>query len=191
MRIRDLSNGAEQTLNTIVQDIAYVHSWTPDGKFLITNVQEPKTLFDIYAQPVDGGDPAPLLTQSYDERSGDVSPNGRWMAYLSDESGRNELYVTNFPQAHSKIQISTEGAGWHCWSRDGKQLYFSNGDKLMATDIRNPETLELGSTALIATFNDEPLGFGNDGRLLVLKSVKGQQAEPLRIVTHFTETLGK
>jgi len=89
------------------------------------------------------------------------------------------------------MQISSEGGAWHTWSHDGKRLYFTNGNKLMATEIRNPDTMELGGTAVVTTLDTQPLGFSGDGRLLVLKSTNGQQAEPLRIVTHFPETLGK
>jgi eukaryotic-like serine/threonine-protein kinase len=191
MRIKTLATGEEQPITTRIQDIAYVHSWSPDGKYLIVSIQDPKTLFDIYAQPVDGGKPVPLLNQSYDERDGEVSPNGKWMAYISNESGRIEVYITDFPGAHSKMQVSSEGGFWHAWSHDGKSLYFANGKKLMVTEVRNPETMELGGTALVTTLDARPLGFGSDGRLLVLKSTNGQQAEPLRMVLHFPETLGK
>ncbi len=191
MRIKTLATGEEQPITSRIQDIAYVHSWSPDGKYLIVSIQDPKTLFDVYAQPVDGGKPIPLLNQSYDERDGEVSPNGRWMAYVSNESGRFEVYITDFPGAHSKMQVSSEGALWHGWSHDGKSLYFTNGKKLMVTEIRNPETMELGGTALVTTLDARPLGFGSDGRLLVLKSTNGQQAEPLRMVLHFPESLGK
>ncbi|MFZ0804372.1 MAG: hypothetical protein WAN70_19560, partial [Terriglobales bacterium] len=191
MRIKTLATGEERPMTSQIQDIAYIHSWTPDGKYLIVSVQDPKTLFDIYAQPVEGGKPIPLLTQSYDERDGEVSPNGKWMAYISNESGRIEVYITDFPGAHSKMQVSSEGAFWHAWSHDGKRLYFANGKKLMATEIRNPETMELGGTAMVTMLDAQPLAFGKDGRLLVLKSANGQQTEPLRMVLHFPESLGK
>jgi len=191
MRIRTLATGAEQVIASEIQDVAYVHSWSPDGKYLVISVQDPKTLFDVYIQPTDGGKPIPLLTQPYGERDGMVSPNGKWMSYLSDESGRLELYATDFPGAHAKMQVSSEGAFWHVWSHDGKRLYFANGKKLMATEIRNPETMELGGTALVTTLDGQPLGFGSDGRLLVLNPANGQQTEPLRMVLHFPESLGK
>ncbi len=191
MRIKTLATGEERPMTSQIQDIAYIHSWSPDGKYLIVSIQDPKTLFDIYAQPVDGSKPIPLLTQSYDERDGEVSPNGKWMAYISNESGRIEVYITDFPGAHSKLQVSSEGAFWHAWSHDGKRLYFANGKKLMATEIRNPETMELGGTAMVTMLDAQPLAFGNDGRLLVLKSANGQQTEPLRMVLHFPESLGK
>lgn len=191
MKIKTLATGSEQPIASEIQDIAYVSSWSPDGKYLLVNVQDPKTLFDVYAQPVDGGKPLPLLTQNYNERSGVVSPNGKWMTYISDESGRLELYMTDFPGAHSKMQITSQGASWYTWSHDGKRLYFANSGKVSAVEIRNPETMEIGGTEVITTIDSEPLGFGNDGRLLVLKSTKGQQSEPLRLVLHFAEALGK
>jgi Tol biopolymer transport system component len=191
MRIKTLATGEEKAIASQIQDIAYVHSWSPDGKYLIISVQDPKTLFDVYAQPADGSTPMPLLNKSYDERDGEVSPNGKWLAYISNESGRSEVYITDFPGAHSKMQVSSEGGFWHAWSHDGKSLYFANGKKLMVTEIRNPETMELGGTALVTTLDAQPLGFGRDGRLLVLKSTNGQQAEPLRMLLHFPETLGK
>jgi Tol biopolymer transport system component len=77
MKIRTLATGSEQPITSTIQDIAYVTSWSPDGKYLLVNVQDPKTLFDIYAQPADGSKPLPLLTQSYNERNGEVYPNGR------------------------------------------------------------------------------------------------------------------
>jgi Tol biopolymer transport system component len=155
------------------------------------NAQDPKTLLDIYVLPLEGGKAIPLLHQSYDERDGDVSPNGKWMAYESDESGRFELYVTDFPGVHSKVQVSSDGTFWHQWSRDGKRLYSASGKKLLATEIRNPDKLELGSTTTLAMLDVTPLRVASDGRVLVLKRVNGELTEPLRMVTHFPETLGK
>jgi len=192
IKIKSLSTGIEQEITTAISTMSYVWSWTPDGKYLILQTQDPKTLFDLYAQPVDGGKPLPLLTQPYDEYEGVVSPNGRWMAYVSTESGRTELYVTDFPGAHSKFQISSEGAYSPSWSRDGKKLYFAGHNQLRAAEIKNPATLELGNTETVATLDGaQPVGFAPDGRLLVLKPVAGSQAEPLHLVLHFPESLPK
>jgi Tol biopolymer transport system component len=122
--------------------------------------QDPRTLFDLYAMPVAGGTPIPLLNQPYNEYEGEVSPNGKWLAYLSNESNRPELYVTDFPGAHAKFQVSSDGANWHAWSRDGKHLYFANGGKLLAAEIRNPATLELGNAETVTTLDAaQPVAF--------------------------------
>ena len=192
LKVKSLAASTEEEVKVGIDvAVSYIHSWTPDGKFFIMNVQDPKTLFDIYAQPVEGGAASAILNQPYNEMDGVVSPNGKWMFYISDESGRMELYVTDFPAARSKVQVSSEGGFWHAWSRDGKRLYFTSGKKLFATEVRNPETLELGSTSLISTLDAQPVGFGSDGRLLVLKPINGSRAEPLQLITHFPALLEK
>jgi len=192
MVIKSLSTGQEEKQETPDRKLSYVDSWTPDGKYLIMRIQDPKTLFDLYAQPVAGGSPIPLLTQSYNEYGGLLSPNGKWMAYLSNESGRTELYVTDFPAVHSKFQISSDGAYWHAWSHDGKHLYFANGNKLLASEIRNPDTMEFSNTEVVTTLEGvQPIAFAPDGRLLVLKPLGGGKIEPLHLVLHFPESLGK
>ncbi len=192
LAIKSLSSGVETKVDTEAPRLINVASWTPDGKYLIMSAQDPKTLFDVYAQPVAGGKAIPLLTQSYNEYEGDVSPNGKWMAYFSNESGRVELYVTDFPGVHSKFQISTDGAYWHSWSRDGKRLYFANGNKLLASEIRNPDTMEFSSTEAVTGLEGvQPIAFAPDGRLLVLKPLSGAQTEPLHIVLHFPESIGR
>jgi serine/threonine protein kinase/DNA-binding beta-propeller fold protein YncE len=190
LTIKSLATGKEEKLD--VSGILYSQSWTPDGKYLILMAQDPKTQLDIYAQPVAGGKPIPLLTQSYNEFAGEVSPNGKWMAYLSSESGRVELYVTDFPGAHSKRQISSDGAYWHAWSHDGKHLYFANGNKLLAAAISNPDNMEFSNTETVTTLDGVlPVGFAPDGRLLVLKPVSGGRTEPLRIALHILSSLPK
>jgi Tol biopolymer transport system component len=192
LAIRTLATGRDEKLDIGATRLIYVDSWTPDGKYLIMMAQDPKTLFDLFAFPVAGGAPIPLLTQPYNEYEGEVSPNGKWLAYLSNESNRPELYVTDFSGAHAKFQVSSDGANWHAWSRDGKHLYFANGGKLLAAEIRNPATLELGNAETVTTLDAaQPVAFAPDGRLLILKQVSGDHIEPLHIVLNFPKTLGQ
>jgi Tol biopolymer transport system component len=189
LSIKSLSTGVEEGIAT-GDKIFLVNSWTPDGKYLICVFQDPKSQFDLYAVPVAGGKPLPLLTQSYNEYGGVVSPNGKWMAYFSNESGRTELYVTDFPGVHSKLQVSSGGAYWHAWSRDGKRLYFANGNKLIASEMRNPEVMEFSNTETIAKLDGfEPVSVASDGRILVLKDVGAGQSEPFHLVLHFPQLL--
>jgi Tol biopolymer transport system component len=189
LSIKSLSTGVEEAIAT-GDKIFLVNSWTPDGKYLICVFQDPKTQFDLYAVPLDGGKPLPLLTQSYNEYGGILSPNGKWMAYFSSESGRTELYVTDFPGVHSKLQISSGGAYWMDWSRDGKRLYFANGGKLIASEMRNPDALELSNTETIAALDGiQPISAGSEGRILVLKDISAGQSEPFHLVLHFPQLL--
>jgi Tol biopolymer transport system component len=192
LTIKSLSTGMAEKVDVGANGLLYINSWTPDGKYLILMNQDPKTLLDLYALPVAGGKAIPLLTQAYSEYGGEVSPNGKWLAYFSNESGRPELYVTDFPGIHSKFQVSSDGAYWHSWSHDGKHLYFANGNKLLASEIRNPDTMEFSNMETVTTLDGvQPVGFGPDGRLLVLKPVSGGRIEPLHIVLHFPESIEK
>ncbi len=87
---------------------------------------------DLWVLPVDGadaGDPFPFLETEADEFMGQLSPDGKWMAYASKESGRSEIYVRPFPSGAGKWQISTAGATQPRWRGDGKELYFLGLDQ--------------------------------------------------------------
>jgi len=193
LTIKSLANGQEEKLDTPPNVmLPYVDCWSPDGKYLVLTAQDPKTQFDVYFQPTAGGKATAVLNQPYNEYEGEVSPNQKWMAYFSNESGRTELFVTDFPGVRSKLQISSDGAFWHAWSHDGKHLYFANGNKLLAAELRNPGTMEFGATETVTTLDGAtPVGFAPDGRLLVLKQMNSGQSEPLHLVLHFPESLQK
>ena len=67
---------------------------------------------DLWLHPVNGGAPQPFLVSPFSERSGKISPNGRWLAYASDESGRDEVYVARYPNLQGRIVVSTEGGAF-------------------------------------------------------------------------------
>ena len=81
----------------------------------------------------------PLLNSSYAETDAKLSPDGRWLAYISDDSGRPEIYLTSFPGVGSKRQVSTSGADLMDWSTDGKSLLFSQGEHVYSVDVRSTE----------------------------------------------------
>ena len=80
------------------------------------------------------GEPEMLLETSFDEHTPKVSPDDQWLAYVTDESGRDEIYLRRFPTG-GKWQISTEGGKEPMWSRDGRELFYRNGEKMMAVDV--------------------------------------------------------
>ena len=86
----------------------------------------------------------PLLRTESNEGGAAISPNGRWMAYVSDESGQQEIYIRGFPAQGGKWQISTEGGTVPRWNPNGRELFFRQGDKLMAVDVRTDRELSLG-----------------------------------------------
>jgi serine/threonine protein kinase len=110
---------------------------TPDGRTIIYRSLSGETSEDIWTVPMDGrGEPKPLIQTRFNEIDAVVSPDGRWIAYRSDESGRFEIYVQSFPSLDRKYRVSEEGANpivytlasWARWRNDGRELYFIGGD---------------------------------------------------------------
>ena len=119
--------------------------WSRDGR-LILYQRGPLSNRDLYVLPVtEKSEPLPVQTTPFDEIHGQFSPNGRWVAFVTNESGRYQVYVRSFPGNDRKIQISTEGGMQPRWRRDGGELYFLGGDTaLMAVPMRSVETLDPG-----------------------------------------------
>ncbi len=126
-------SGAEERLLPAGESARFPTSWSPDGKFLAFTQCDPQGKCDILALSLDNPQkPRPLVATPYKEWGGIFSPDGRWLAYISDESGRPEVYVQAFPGPGGKKQISTGGGVSPVWARSGKELFYRNGDKVMA-----------------------------------------------------------
>lgn len=111
-------------------------SWSSDGRMLLFDRVDSSTGNDIWMVGRDSGTaPQPFLQTRFNEFSPRLSPDSRWIAYVSNESGRNEVYLRRFPDASAKRQISTGGGDVPAWSRDGRRLFFSNGEQMMAVEI--------------------------------------------------------
>ncbi len=101
-------------------------SWSPDGKRIVFWVQDPKTAGDLWVLPLDGDKkPAPLIATSFNETHGQISPDGKWIAYTSNlKDNRNEIYVQPFPSGSGRWQISNSGGDWPRWRGDSKELFY-------------------------------------------------------------------
>ena len=110
-------------------------SWSPDGKLLV--YQQATGGGDIWAVAVTGDKkPFPLLQTPFAEQFSQVSEDGKWLAYQSNETGRTEIYVKPFPEGPGKWQVSVDGGTFPRWRRDGKELFFYFTNNLFAADIR-------------------------------------------------------
>jgi eukaryotic-like serine/threonine-protein kinase len=141
--------------------------WSPDGRFFLYGTVDPRTGNDIWALPIGGADrkPFPVVQTNFNEHSGQFSPDGKWIAYQSSESGRYEIYIQLFPGPGGKTQISTSGGRSPRWRRDSKELFYIGADdKLMAVPITfasNGQTLEPGAPVpLFVTHTVRP-GYDN------------------------------
>ncbi len=110
-----------------------------DGRYLIFNHQDPKTDFDIYAMDLRGEKKLfPVLSGPSAERHGHVSPDGKWLAYISNETSTDELYVTSFPVPGTRWQVSSGGTtSPGDWSRDGKNLRYRKGEKIFSVEVHS------------------------------------------------------
>ena len=184
---------------TLWQDPRHFHvaDWSQDGGSLLLDVQNPETDSDVYALSLDGDlEPRALLETRFNERSARLSPDGHWMAYASDESGRDEVYVVSFPDLRAKRQASTGGGVQPVWARDGSELFFRGPNEVMAVAITAGESLEIGPP--IRLFEDRFIRTQNaanhtsydvavDGRFLMLASVAG--LDQIRVVANWDEEL--
>jgi dipeptidyl aminopeptidase/acylaminoacyl peptidase len=155
--------------------------WSPDGRFLLYLEVSPTTGNDLWVLPMDGDrKPFPFLTTSFDTRWGQFSPDGRWVAYHSNESGRNEIYARPFPGPGGQSTVSTSGGVYPRWSPDGKELFYLAPDgRLMAAQVAVTGTT-LKAAAPVALFQTRIVGGGasivgsrqqydvaSDGRFLI------------------------
>ena len=116
--------------------------WSPDGKFLMYYVPHPTSGTDLWVLPPETNVPFVFLKTEANELWGQFSPDGRWIAYQSNETGRYEIYVRPFSTQGGAIPISTAGGVYPRWSPDGKELYFIGPDaKMMAASIRAKTTM--------------------------------------------------
>ena len=125
-------------------------STSSDGKFLLFTKGSAGSR-DLYAFPLlEKGEPIPVLTSSFDETLARFSPDGRWIAYTSNESGQPQVYVRSFPGSERKLQVSTIGGTEPRWRRDGKELYYlSNEGAIVLVTVKSLVPLELGETTTL------------------------------------------
>jgi Tol biopolymer transport system component len=127
-------NGGPERLNTSEYAQA-PSSLSPDGQLLAFIERNPATGYDIWVLRLSDRKAEPFLRTQFNESAPRFSPDGRWLAYASDESGRPEIYVQPYPGPGGKWKISTEGGMEPVWNRNGKELFYRSGGKMMAVDV--------------------------------------------------------
>lgn len=194
--------GDERLLLKSTADFKFATSWSRDGRFLLYTAENPETKSDLWVLPLQGDrKPTPFLRTEFNERSGRFSPDGHWIAYTSDESGSDEIYVREFFSgstpgswdAQGKWLISKGGGTDPRWRGDGKELFYvaANG-KVMSVDIRAKPVFRPGEPRALFQL---PLGFraGDvtaDGRRFLIGVPVAQSASTsFTVVLNWQRTL--
>jgi Tol biopolymer transport system component len=168
--------GEERQIDSFGDRDEWLTDWSSDGRYLLFYILDPETQQDVWAVPADGsGKPIPVVHGRHNELNGRFSPDSRWVAYVSDESGRNEVYVVPFRHGQGKSQVSTQGANDLTWARDGKMLYYVSGeDQIWSVTVAfSGDSVELGTPQRMFSTRLRPSTAGgsfdvtHDGRFLV------------------------
>jgi serine/threonine protein kinase/Tol biopolymer transport system component len=189
--------GEEKELFKKADEIKTPTSWSRDGRFLLYTTQNtPKTGNDIWVLPLEGErKPVQLLATEFNEGNASFSPDMRWIAYQSNETGRAEVYVRPFTASgpalgQGKWQVSKDGAGIPKWRADGKELIFTGRTKMMAVEVNGSgAALQLGTPQELFTLQ---VAYGwdvtADGKKLLALVSPGQQqstATPITVVLNW------
>ena len=110
-------------------------SWSPDGQRFFFYDVHPETGRDIWFFDVEAQESSPYLVTQYNERAPRISPDGNWLAYISNETGLDEVYVESLPERSRKWTISTDGGTEPVWSRDDRELFYRKGDLMMVVEV--------------------------------------------------------
>jgi Tol biopolymer transport system component len=149
-------------------NMKYLEDWTPDGRYLIYRVDGRVA----YRLPLSGERrPEAILKSSFAIDEFEVSPDGRWIAYQSDESGKTEVYIGSFPTFDQKRLVSSGGGCQPMWRKDGKELYYLTLDgKMMAAEVQAGASLQTGLPKLLF---ETAIGLGGNRSQLNLYAVTG------------------
>jgi Tol biopolymer transport system component len=156
-QLADGSGGRERLTTS-----QYLHapiSWSPDGQLLAYFEVNPATQRDIWVLRMSDHKAQPFLRTPFDEAVPQFSPDGRWLAYISNETGRYEIYVQSYPGPSGKWQISTDGGTEPAWNRNGRELFYRSGDKMMEVDITTQPGFAAGTPRILFQGRYEPAPF--------------------------------
>ena len=126
------------------------NDWSPDGKYLLYRVDDLENGWDLWylkrKEAGDGFDSVPFIQTSFNEYAARFSAQGRFVAYVSNQSGQDQVYVRPFPEGEGQWQVSTQGGGQPRWSRDGKELFYVEADTLMAVEVSTSPSFTTAAT---------------------------------------------
>jgi serine/threonine protein kinase len=193
-------SGAEKVL-IAAQNNYHYPAWSPDGKYLTYVWGEGEKMVSLWIVPVAGGARPVAIVQPPSPQSNiysyRVSPDSRWVAYVSDESGEPEIYITSFPEGKGKWKVSSNGGAYPAWRADGKELFYQN----VTNDFFSCPVAVKGSEVEVGTpqrlFNTTSPGIGisfdasADGKRLLINHAEEEAQAPLQLLTNWPAELRK
>jgi Tol biopolymer transport system component len=177
------------------EDALFPQSWAPDGTAIACLRIRPDGGSDIWILPTDGNRrPTPFVATPFLEAQPEFSPDGRWIAYASNESGRFEVYARPYPGPGGKLQASNDGGFEPVWSRDGKELFYRSGPKMMAVTVQpgsfGKPVMIFEQSGLYREPNLERRLYdvAPDGsRFVMLRAIADESPPQLRVLTGWTK----
>lgn len=173
--------------------------WSSDGQVILYQTSNPKTKRDLWVLPMSGDrEPFPFLQTEFNEWQAQLSSDGKWIAYTSDESGAPEVYVQTFPASGGRWRVSTGGGSQPRWRRDGKELFYIAPDrKLMAVDVMPGATFEasvpkaLFDTRILSLteFRNHYAVTADGQRFLINSRIEETNVTPISVVVNWTADL--
>jgi Tol biopolymer transport system component len=170
--------------------------WSADSRTLVVETLEQKTGWDLWTVQVGAKKPVPYLNTPFNERWGAISSDGRWLAYTSDETGKNEIYVQSYPTPGEKHQVSTTGGAYGIWRRDGREILYFSPDfaSLLAVDVQSDPGFRAGTPHVL--FKVPPGVLGGTGftpafdRFILPIAEAAKSTGSLNVLLHWDAMLG-
>jgi serine/threonine-protein kinase len=194
----DGSGGSERLVSGLFTQNP--QSWSRDGALLAYFENNPKTLRDVWIFRMSDRKAEPLIRTPFNEGAPSLSPDGRWVAYASNESGRPEVYVQPYPGPGGKWQISTGGGAEPLWHRSGRELFYRSGRRMMAVAVSTEGAFSAGKPVVVFEGNYASVEFpatgvgydvSSDGErfLLVKELPQADEATQINVVVNWFEEL--
>jgi serine/threonine protein kinase/Tol biopolymer transport system component len=196
---KSASGAASEELLLASSEPKVPNDWSSDGQFILYQTFNTKTRFDLWVLPMSGDRQAlPFLQTEFNEQQAQFGPDGKWVAYTSDESGTPEVYVRTYPASGGRWRVSTAGGHQPRWRGDGRELFYIASDrKLMAVDVKLGATFEAGTPRAlfetrVLTFTDfrNHYTVAADGQRFLVNSMSEEEGvTPITVVVNWTADL--
>jgi eukaryotic-like serine/threonine-protein kinase len=180
------------------QSVKVLNDWSPRVQAIIYTQHDSATKLDLWHLPLSGGATRPLLNTPFNEAQARVAPDGRWIAYVSDSSGTQEVYVRRYPELDAPRRVSTDGGGQPQWRADQQELFYLAPDRsLMAVTVIDAAPSSFGAPRRLfqTSIADDPSGARDsyaampDGRSFLIDARRDDTAAPITVLLHWAAGL--